>query len=603
LQYLQNPTALDVNSPRDPDTAMPTTENEHASLVAPLMALRTSPPEEHLRKPSANSPPLEAGTSSLSPAPSLLSPPSDLQRDFDAALGGIDNSRTDAAAATTAGDDAAAADPAAADPADSDSDSADSLWDFSPEDIETVVEVPDTEEGKDANIARSLPKLADFCDLSPRELSDIMENEPFTSIFKAIDEAVFQPAREVSIRTQKPRPRMFDLKTVVHTLSVGECHGNQKFSNPQSGEQDGWSSVDHHANFLYKMRQTFYFRKGGFLFGKGLTEDMANQRIWLILKRADAHNAPSRVAKRKNEAHKRKLKGLENDTPGKRRSRAVKKTSRKPSDKNLGGASGDGLPADSDDDYDEDELDMVDPQSIIEDMAVSPGTFDVGDDDDNHVRGSMKLELPPEFRQVANYKYRYWQYAHMRQLTKTYHQAMAVAERMQSGLDNAAAARMDGLGMADGWAQVVEDDATKEHDGEEEDLDGTDDIVCMGQPTVKDLENLAELSKLMNNAKYQRDNIIESMRNLRIKDRRKPRLFRQSLSTPLRWWQIVGINAIVDARKHGKMRGMMLADIVGLGKTFQLAGYMLHVSRFHHLLLKETFRKASQNCSCLLTCS
>lgn len=31
------------------------------------------------------------------------------------------------------------------------------------------------------------------------------------------------------------------------------------------------------------MRQTFYFRKGGFLFGKGLTEDMANQRIWLIL--------------------------------------------------------------------------------------------------------------------------------------------------------------------------------------------------------------------------------------------------------------------------------------------------------------------------------
>ena len=115
----------------------------------------------------------------------------------------------------------------------------------------------------------------------------------------------------------------------------------------------------------------------------------------------------------------------------------------------------------------------------------------------------------------------------------------------------------------------------------------------MGQPTVKDLENLAELSKLINNAKYQRDNIIESMRNLWIKDRRKPRLFRQSLSTPLRWWQIVGINAIVDARKHGKMRGMMLADIVGLGKTFQLAGYMLYVSRFHHLLLKETFWKAS----------
>ena len=41
---------------------------------------------------------------------------------------------------------------------------------------------------------------------------------------------------------------------------------------------------------------------------------------------------------------------------------------------------------------------MVDPQSIIEDMAVSLGTFNVGDDNDNHVRGLMKLKLPPKFR-------------------------------------------------------------------------------------------------------------------------------------------------------------------------------------------------------------
>lgn len=567
---------------------MPTTEDEYASLLAPLIAWRASPPEEHLRKASANSPSPEAGSSSLSPAPSLapslFSPPAYIQQDFDEASRSIDNPGTDAAGAITG--DAAAGDAAAADPADSDSDSADSLWDFTPEDIETAVEAPDTEEGKDANISRSLPKLADFCDLSTRELSEIMENEPFTSIFKAIDETVFQPAREESIRTQKPRPRMFDLKTVVHALSAGECHGNQKFSNPQPGEQDGWSSVDHHANFLYKMRQTFYFRKGGFLFGKGLTEDMANQRIWLILKRADAHNAPSRVAKRKNEAAKRKLKGLENDTPGKRRaagrSRAGKKISRKPSDKNLSGASGDALLADSDDDYDEDELDMVDPHSLIEDMAVSPATFDVGDDDNDHVRKSMKLELPPEFRHVPNYRYRFWQYTHMRQLTRNYHDAVKVAGELQSGIDTDAAARMDGLGVADGWAQAVEDDAAKE-DNDPEDLDGAGDIVCMGQPTVMDLENLAALGKLMNNAKYQRDNIKESMQNLRIKDRRKPRLFRQSLSTPLRWWQLVGINAIVDARKQGKMRGMMLADIVGLGKTFQLAGYMLHVSSYHHL--------------------
>ena len=83
-----------------------------------------------------------------------------------------------------------------------------------------------------------------------------------------------------------------------------------------------------------------------------------------------------------------------------------------------------------------------------------------------------------------------------------YYQAIAITEWMQLGLDNAAAARIDGLGIVDGWVQVIEDNATKEYNGEEEDLNGTNNIVCMGQPIVKDLENLAKLSKLINNAKY-----------------------------------------------------------------------------------------------------
>ena len=90
----------------------------------------------------------------------------------------------------------------------------------------------------------------------------------------------------------------------------------------------------------------------------------------------------------------------------------------------------------------------------------------------------------------------------MRQLIKTYYQAMAVAKQMQLGLDNATAARIDRLGIADGQVQIIEDNATKEYNGEEEDLNGTNDIVCMGQPIVMDLKNLAELSKLINNAKY-----------------------------------------------------------------------------------------------------
>ena len=90
----------------------------------------------------------------------------------------------------------------------------------------------------------------------------------------------------------------------------------------------------------------------------------------------------------------------------------------------------------------------------------------------------------------------------MRQLIKTYYQAIAVTKRMQLGLDNAAAVRIDRLGIVDGWVQVIEDNATKEYNGKEEDFNGTNDIVYIGQPIVKDLKNLAKLSKLINNAKY-----------------------------------------------------------------------------------------------------
>ena len=49
---------------------------------------------------------------------------------------------------------------------------------------------------------------------------------------------------------------------------------------------------------------------------------------------------------------------------------------------------------------------------------------------------------------------------------------------------------MDGLGIADGWVQAIEDDTAKE-DNNKKDLDGADNIVYIGQH----FKNLAILSK------------------------------------------------------------------------------------------------------------
>ena len=60
---------------------------------------------------------------------------------------------------------------------------------------------------------------------------------------------------------------------------------------------------------------------------------------------------------------------------------------------------------DSNNNYNKDKLDIVDPQLIIKDIAVSLAIFNIGDKDNNHVRGLIKLKLPPKFRYKVNYKY------------------------------------------------------------------------------------------------------------------------------------------------------------------------------------------------------
>lgn len=454
-------------------------------------------------------------------------------------------------------------------------DSADDIWGPETEDNvnepEAPVEELDGIQGNDGNIARNIVKLATFCGLSAKELTKLMSEEPFTTMFQLINEKVFEPARQQAIRTMKPRPRMMDLKTVVAGLDAGESHGNQRYSNPQPGEQDRWSDLDHHANFLHQMRTQFYKRRGGFLFGRSLNDDEANQRIWLILKRADANLAPSRQ-KRQAEKAKRQLRGLENDTPGRSRTKAASNRSKDVVGKASGKAALDNDPmldsiVDSVNDGDNAD-DESDVEVLVEDMAVDDNTFRATAEDPAYVSGQMRAELPDDDVSTPNYSYRYWQYHHMRALTINYHSAVEAAERINT---NIAADKLNDIGLEEGLATAQADE-----DQEADDVDT--DIVCMGEATPTELVNAERLSRLLSNSKYQRDNLKQSLNALRIQDRRFPRLPGQSLGCPLRWWQIVGANAIATARRQRKMRGMILADIVGLGKTFQVAAYMLHVS-------------------------
>ena len=82
-----------------------------------------------------------------------------------------------------------------------------------------------------------------------------------------------------------------------------------------------------------------------------------------------------------------------------------------------------------------------------------------------------------------------------------YYNAVKIAKEIQLGFDTNAATRMNGLGVINSWVQAAEDNAVKE-DNNIKDFKGASNIVYINQPMEIDFENLAVLSKLINNTKY-----------------------------------------------------------------------------------------------------
>ena len=86
-----------------------------------------------------------------------------------------------------------------------------------------------------------------------------------------------------------------------------------------------------------------------------------------------------------------------------------------------------------------------------------------------------------------------------------------------------------------------------------------------------------EQQKWFDNILYQREDHKQACRNLRIASSKVPRVPGMHRSTRLQGWQPVAVNAIDQLRKQGKARGCIIADVVGVGKTWVVIAYLLRV--------------------------
>src|SRR5436190_19849208 len=86
-------------------------------------------------------------------------------------------------------------------------------------------------------------------------------------------------------------------------------------------------------------------------------------------------------------------------------------------------------------------------------------------------------------------------------------------------------------------------------------------------PTQEAVDKFHEQQKELDNIRYQRENHLEACKELGIPNPDVPRIPGMRPSIKLMGWQPVAVNAIKDFRVKRGLRGALLSDAVGLGKT------------------------------------
>lgn len=98
------------------------------------------------------------------------------------------------------------------------------------------------------------------------------------------------------------------------------------------------------------------------------------------------------------------------------------------------------------------------------------------------------------------------------------------------------------------------------------------------EPTPESLEQVEQQRRILDNREYQRENHAEACRLLKISESGALRMRSMNRTATFKQWQPVAIAAMHEILQKDYIRGVVLGDTVGLGKTWEAVGFLLHVS-------------------------
>lgn len=442
-----------------------------------------------------------------------------------------------------------------------------------------------------------------------------IRSDMFKPFWDELWTSYIKPSRQVAKRKGIDRARGRGLKEIQTLIVSGEKGGLRKYSRTNPDKRD-WCAADHYARFLLQTRSENIIDADGQFYGKQISESDVDMLIWAVMTRVSFEHSPSRINRPgggndlmgaivDDEVVKDGTLGNpssgegspsvanqtgsdlpENNTDPvadapkksprrKRGGRNPPHKKSKPRDVVLKPV-GSSLPAESGD---------SDSDSEEDDAAGDAVTVAVNSDawKDRVLRPKEKLQLSA-VSATMDMSEPFWKYKFIEIALKAC-MPNAVSDAVEdddesvaegSASENAVvfASVYDASRYLDAESIDWHKELTAAEVGDVTETDNASIIV----PTQESLELFQKQQKWFDNKEYQRENHQEACRRLMISNLDMPKIPGMRPGIVLKFWQPVAIDGLCEFKKKEYLRGSILADAVGFGKTFITIGFLLAVS-------------------------
>ena len=396
---------------------------------------------------------------------------------------------------------------------------------------------------------------------SVRELKEFWWSLPFWGPFSEYAMVCVWPQRKVAYDTGNSRGPGKHLETIQGRLSSGQIDGTMRYSDPYADTSE-WTDVDYAARLLWKLRNHATHSADGMFYGKHMSENEIDSLIWNLWKHVEYSEAPSRRSQRSKDTERAlrqaSMNPLAELTTKPVQSAARPKIFLKFPPRLITSASESVVESAGV------ELDLP----IRSDEVQQPIITDVEGKITPTLTNGQKMALE-NGSSTPNMRYRWWQ----------------------------AWAGMEGTKVRAESDFVVEDDPIRKLESlqinfqqmrNEEALEidpvtaQIDDLHLATQRTPEQAAlDFKQTQSFLHSTEYQRENLEEACRDTGIEWHGADTIFRipgMKRAWTLRFWQVVGICALLDFQVTAEVGACILGDVVGMGKTWMIIGLLLVVS-------------------------